>query len=640
MYLILTFKAFPAPWLLFLLLLAVIPHSQGQVLLLDPVIQGKPLGEYIGYWVDESGTATIQDVQNKTGWRHVNVPIPNYGTQSQVFWFKLDVQSASDTDKWIMEIGYGLLDFLDIYLVDPEGIVLQHYDLGAARPLENRPLRHRFNLIPMPNSDVPNFSIYLRVRSYHSLQLPLSVWLEPDFVAHDAISNLALGLLFGCLAVMLLYNFFLYTNLRDPLYLTYVGLVLCFMLLQASMEGLGYRYIWNNAWNWSSVSVYFAAYSAAFFGTSFAIRFLELKQRKFRFFGLLSLMRWMCLFCALSIYWIPKEWSLKILSVLVFGIVLLGTIALVTYYRGNDRSVRIFTTAWALLLVGVVLLIANKLGMMPVNFWTEQTLALGTVLEMVLFSMALGDRINQEKAQILLAKSQYLHALNQEREANQLSLENEAMERKAKESTLNLQQQKNERLEQEVQEQTQELQHATERLQQLIRIDPLTNVFNRHYFNEQLQTYCSLDPGQDSQLCLMMVDIDHFKSINDRYGHRVGDQCIQWVANTIQTYIEDHNGTVFRYGGEEFAVLIPGIDMDIARDLAQSLCGDISEKHLQIEDGPSGITVSIGVLSVQTPHGDNPQQLIKLADKALYEAKFAGRNRIAMSDYKVRQRHG
>jgi diguanylate cyclase len=156
------------------------------------------------------------------------------------------------------------------------------------------------------------------------------------------------------------------------------------------------------------------------------------------------------------------------------------------------------------------------------------------------------------------------------------------------------------------------------------RTDVLTGLANRRAFDERAQKYDTAACQDHLQLSAVMVDIDHFKHVNDLHGHDVGDQVLLETAHLLRTQLRNCD-MVYRYGGEEFAVLLPEIDVTAAGQLADRLRVAISQHELTVNDRKLSITISLGVAQKQT-HEDLPG-LIKRADQALYAAKRAGRNR-------------
>ncbi len=167
------------------------------------------------------------------------------------------------------------------------------------------------------------------------------------------------------------------------------------------------------------------------------------------------------------------------------------------------------------------------------------------------------------------------------------------------------------------------LKQQLEESQQEALYDALTGLCNRRYFDSELVSKCQMDV-----VSLFLIDIDHFKKINDTYGHQMGDLVLKSVARKLQSSCRD-NAQVFRYGGEEFAVILPDADLKKARHVAESMRRAIEKTT--VKDRRTGntlgdITVSAGV--AQLNNNESPNELIERADKLLYQAKNLGRNRV------------
>jgi diguanylate cyclase (GGDEF)-like protein len=165
-----------------------------------------------------------------------------------------------------------------------------------------------------------------------------------------------------------------------------------------------------------------------------------------------------------------------------------------------------------------------------------------------------------------------------------------------------------------------ELQLSRERAEQLARTDMLSGLSNRRAFYETGTTLQAATP-----LAMLMIDIDHFKAINDRYGHAGGDVAIRDIAARIRALAPD-GATAGRVGGEEFALLLPGADLDQAAALAERLVADTARSAFDFEGHRIGYTISIGVAQAQP--GEDFDAFVARADAALYRAKHEGRNRV------------
>ena len=156
--------------------------------------------------------------------------------------------------------------------------------------------------------------------------------------------------------------------------------------------------------------------------------------------------------------------------------------------------------------------------------------------------------------------------------------------------------------------------------QHLAITDPVTGLTNHRYFQDLLREKFE----EQTPLALLMVDVDHFKSFNDKYGHPEGDRLLRGIASTIDNFIEQ-KGSVSRYGGEEFSVLLPQFEKRQAMELAEQLRLHLAENPVPGPGREAYVTVSIGVACFPE-HTDTPQVLIQLADDALYKSKGLGRN--------------
>jgi diguanylate cyclase (GGDEF)-like protein len=178
---------------------------------------------------------------------------------------------------------------------------------------------------------------------------------------------------------------------------------------------------------------------------------------------------------------------------------------------------------------------------------------------------------------------------------------------------------------------TRQLKEANEVLVTLSYVDALTGVANRRRFEERLETEWKRGLRSGTALALVMIDIDHFKAYNDRWGHQQGDECLRMVATVLADGLPRSGDSVSRYGGEEFAVILPSTDLAGARSVAESLRTRVEGLRLPSAGTGTGawVTISCGAASIVVSVDAEMQDLIKRADEALYLAKSAGRNRVA-----------
>jgi diguanylate cyclase (GGDEF)-like protein len=170
---------------------------------------------------------------------------------------------------------------------------------------------------------------------------------------------------------------------------------------------------------------------------------------------------------------------------------------------------------------------------------------------------------------------------------------------------------------------------AHDRLERLAAIDPLTDAYNRRFGLGRLREEFARAVRAEAPLGVLMVDLDHFKTINDTYGHLVGDRLLRSVAGACRRVIREGDVLV-RYGGEEFLVLLPGAGRDDVVQVGERIRRAIAETV--VEDGESRISVTVSIGAATYRDGsESPEALIALADRALYEAKDGGRNLLSVA---------
>lgn len=179
------------------------------------------------------------------------------------------------------------------------------------------------------------------------------------------------------------------------------------------------------------------------------------------------------------------------------------------------------------------------------------------------------------------------------------------------------------------------LRKQNELLGRLAVLDELTQLYNRRAFMEALTLELEHTGRRDTACALMFVDLDHFKNVNDTYGHQAGDEVLQQVARRLEAAVRDAD-VVGRYGGEEFCVIIPEVELDLALAAGERLRRAISNDQFSILNNEKiQLTTSVGI--AWRPPGNlvGPKELIQVADQAMYHAKRYGRNRVYLAEASV-----
>lgn len=172
------------------------------------------------------------------------------------------------------------------------------------------------------------------------------------------------------------------------------------------------------------------------------------------------------------------------------------------------------------------------------------------------------------------------------------------------------------------------LTEANIQLQELSEKDSLTGLYNRRYFSANAVKVFSTCRREGVRFSIAILDLDHFKRINDTYGHVTGDLCLQRAANVIKSHFQRENDTAARYGGEEFAVYTTGGEENALFNYMDTVRADVEKIRVDVDGVNISMTVSIGVFSLIPDNGDTLDEAVRKADDALYKAKENGRNRV------------
>lgn len=167
---------------------------------------------------------------------------------------------------------------------------------------------------------------------------------------------------------------------------------------------------------------------------------------------------------------------------------------------------------------------------------------------------------------------------------------------------------------------------SNKRLHELANTDELTSLANRRYWFQVAQKEFNRSLRYQNRLCILLIDLDHFKKINDNYGHQTGDEALQHAASVMQSQLREES-TLCRYGGEEFALLLPECHLDKAYRVAERLREALSSSPIKAKGEKLQITASLGIANSNC-EDERLEQIVARADEALYQAKSAGRNRV------------
>ena len=580
---------------------------------------GKISARHLAYWIGDEAISSAKPLKPELDaqqWQRVARTPVNMGFVDQPVWFRLKIYNpSSQLQQRYLEIAYPLLDDVRIYVYSGDTLI-DSSAFGDEFPFDNRPIQYPSFVKQLSVPSGATIDLLVRVESISSLQFPVSLWQGDSLLHTTSIDTLLNGIYYGTLLVMLIYNLFAYINARESKYLYYAFYITSIGTFFACMSGIGSQYLWPESAGISKRIIVLSLASTIFFAGLFTRSFLALPDNRPLLDKLLRGISGIGAAIAVSSLFLPYS---LVIQPMILMIVCAASIALLSGFvrwRDGHPAAMLFCLAWLILGFGGTAMAANKLGWVPRTPITEYTAQLGSMLEFILLSLALIQQLNIERQ----AKSEaQWSALNFERQANL-----------SRQQSLMVQQQAAQELEERVEQRTMELQIANEKLSALSTTDALTGLKNRRFFNERYLAEFVRSKRDGTPISVIIIDVDHFKRVNDNHGHLQGDEVLKLVAKHIEAEARRESDIVTRHGGEEFSAVLIHCSPLQALDMAEKIRERVAGARYQTAELALSCTVSVGVATM-TPHKhSSPEELINQADAALYQSKASGRNRVSV----------
>ncbi|EIC22942.1 diguanylate cyclase [Thiorhodovibrio frisius] len=567
-------------------------QAVANALLLEDRPNGQYADGYLSVLRDPTGQLSFAEVRE----RAFN-PLPqqaSFGFTDDAIWLRLEVRVAqppsdSAVSHWWLEVALPSLDDVRFFAPTAAGDYSE-IRTGEHRLFAERPLAHRLFLFPFQiagqitdslTDQIPGHipgqltdqltdqpigaetqTLYLRVQTLDSLAVPIRLWSTDALKVRLANEQLWLGISYGLILGMLIYNAFLWGALRDALYGYYLAASVTALLVILELNGHAYQYLWpENLWlanNQHALvpAVHFIAL------TLWTRRFLDTPRHAPRFdLALRAILVGalvMLALVALDAYQLANQLAFW-LGISMTLLILLVSIRIL--WRGY-RPARLFLLAQSIPLLGALVTLARALGLVPDSLWAEHAFQMGISAEFMLFSLALAQRIDL-------------------------------------------------------------LRREKQEAQQRSETDLLTGLLNRAGLFQGVNRL--LDRGTPS--ALLLVDLDHFKPVNDQLGHEAGDLVLKKVAERLRTLVRAEGDLVARIGGDEFVLVLRGLhECQDAGVVASKLLASLIEP-IATPWGDARIGASIGItLAAESDPDLTLDRLLRQADHAMYQAKRAGRN--------------
>jgi diguanylate cyclase (GGDEF)-like protein len=553
------------------LLAALLPTGSAAA---EPVVPAgvrhdQPLGRSASY-LKESGARLTLD-QAVSAYEHGAYTasasgVLNFGIGSAPVW--VHVRVANDAQSTVprrLSVETAWLDEVEVYFRH-SGKTVADYRVGDRQPFRLRPLASRY--FEFDHGFAPGVSdVFLRVATPDPMVVPIYLMAPDQARARERQQDYSYGFLYGFLFALLAYNVMLYAGLRDWRYLLYSLYLGMFLLMNISYTGHGFEWLWPGHPGWAQWShpVLMVLYGAS--GLLFALRFLDTRRQFPRLHkAVLGYLGIAGLLLLLALVFDSQRHALLVAFTFVslFTVVMLAMGVMAVH--AGQKAARYFLVAAFSAMVGAALTAMAVWGFIPFNVWTYRAVDIGMLLDATLLALALT----------------YQFRVGQ-------------LERY--------------------------------RAEQLARLDPLTGVNNRRAFYDVTTPIWNIATRHAHDLSVVLLDLDHFKRINDVHGHGCGDEVLTATAELLKKSVRDQD-VIARWGGEEFILLLPETDLAQAAGLAERLRGAIAGMHLACDGADIGLTASFGVVQRGAAHR-NLDGLISSADHYLYQAKEMGRNRVS-----------
>lgn len=512
-----------------------------------------------------------------------------------VYWVRINVSNLSETRQlWYLKLNYPLLDQVSFWMSDQRSET--HIATGDQHPFLSRGIDYRYFLFPVTLGANETTRLTLRIQSSGALNVPLALKTPAAIITDSNSLTLAHGMFYGALAIFAVFNLLLFFSSGTVYYFHNAFYMASLSMFLFAMGGFANQYFWPESAGFANTSIPLLIAVCALAITLFGRSFLDITPGTFAD-RLLKAQAWASVLIAVLAFVLPYSLAIAInANVCLVMIVILFMTGLMRWRQGYMPA-KWYVLAWSGMLAGTLIYALAAFGHLTDFLAREIFMQVAVGTQVLLLNYAIVQR---------------WRLLNQK--------------------LLDVEQNARTQLEQKVHERTaqlrttmRELEQANRQLSTLSLNDSLTGLHNRRHMDNLLPELCAESRRTGQPLTLALLDADHFKSVNDRWGHDFGDECLKQIAGVLGRHVKRPRDVAIRFGGEEFALLLPGTEAGGAYRLCQRILEDMQQLIITADNGDSvSLTMSAGTATLLTD--EDARGLFRRADEALYRAKSGGRN--------------
>ncbi len=555
-----------------LLLISFSTSTAGGIVELSS-LPNEPLGKHMMIVEEESAELSKENARSlfeNGAFAKVEMDIPCLGIDGVPVWLAISINnSSSESLVRRISIETSWLDTVDVYVLHNKSWEGAYHG-GDRFSFDSRQIQHRY--FQFDHAFQPgDYTVFIRIETPDPMVLPVYISSPDETYIRDIKHGYTYGAVYGMVLSLIIYNLFLFLSLKIRSYLLYAVYLGSFITMNIAYTGHGYQYFWSESLVWQQWSNPVLMILFGTCGLLFALVFLDTRR------------------------WFPKLYNGILYGIVAVAVVLIGFIlsgqqgmalylsftyifiysslmfilAILSLWKGNT-SARYFLIGVFAGTTGASITAMAVWGLIPNGFFSFHAIEIGMMIDATFLSLALSDFFRKNQEQRVLAEK-------------------------------------------------------------MARIDPLTSLYNRRAFYELADPIWATASRQNRDVAVLIIDIDYFKNINDRYTHLVGDKVLTALSELLEK--EKRTGDVLaRWGGEEFIVFLAAANQNEASAMAERIRKEVESLQITVDGENISVTISIGI-GYNSGASGSIDELIRIADEQLYRAKNSGRNQSCLLHY-------